>query len=314
MAPADKPELLSSGAGLGAAVAVESGTELGEIGPVRARGYWEQVWRRFRRDKAAIISGAFIIFLLLAAYPGAALVSLLLGHGPNDIYGTNGLDPNTLLPVGPFSHVEKLDGSGTSLFILGRLAHHRDRDGLPGAPLHHRAREHRRRPSQPRHIRLPPARRVHPDGRDRDLRLVLPGEDHQGSGAVPPGEGVRGGRPHDRGERRAHHPLAPGAPPRRADHRLLDPDHRPERPARSRALVPRDRDPARRAELGQPALNGTRLLPCAAVADDLAGARAAHHHPCLQPPRRRAPRLVRPPRCALANRSLTIPLPRRLTG
>jgi ABC-type dipeptide/oligopeptide/nickel transport system permease subunit len=119
MAPADKPELLSSGAGLGAAVAVESGTELGELGPVRARGYWEQVWRRFRRDKAAIISGAFIIFLLLAAYPGAALASLLLGHGPNDIYGTNGLDPNTLLPVGPFSHVQKLDGSGTSLFVLG---------------------------------------------------------------------------------------------------------------------------------------------------------------------------------------------------
>src|SRR5438094_653796 len=62
---ADKQELLSSGAGLGAAVAAETGTELG------------------------------------------------------DLYGTNGLDPNTLLPVGPLSHVQKLDGSGTSLFILG---------------------------------------------------------------------------------------------------------------------------------------------------------------------------------------------------
>jgi peptide/nickel transport system permease protein len=117
--PVDKPELLSSGAGLGAAVAVESGTELGEIGAVEARGYWDQVWRRFRRDKAAIISGLFIIFLLLAVYPGASLASALLGHGPDDIYGTNGLDPNSLLPVGPFSHVANLDGSGNSFFLLG---------------------------------------------------------------------------------------------------------------------------------------------------------------------------------------------------
>ncbi|MDQ2911101.1 MAG: ABC transporter permease [Actinomycetota bacterium] len=119
MAHPDKPELLSSGAGLGAAVAVESGTELGELGPIRARGYWEQVWRRFSRDKAAISSGVFIILLLLAAYPGAALARALLGHGPGDIYGTNGLNANTLLPVGPFSHVAKLDGTGTSFFLLG---------------------------------------------------------------------------------------------------------------------------------------------------------------------------------------------------
>ncbi len=119
MARQDKPELLSSGAGLGAAVAVESGTELGEIGAVEARGYWEQVWRRFRRDKAAIISGLFIIFLLLAVYPGASIASALLGHGPDDIYGTNGLDPNSLLPLGPFSNVANLDGSGTSFFVLG---------------------------------------------------------------------------------------------------------------------------------------------------------------------------------------------------
>jgi len=117
---ADKPELLSSGAGLGAAVAVETGAGLGEgVEAVAARGYWEQVWRRFRHDKAAILSGLFIIFLLLAAYPGAAIATKLLGHGPGDIYGTNGLDPNTLLPVGPFSHVANIDGNGTTLFILG---------------------------------------------------------------------------------------------------------------------------------------------------------------------------------------------------
>jgi peptide/nickel transport system permease protein len=52
-------------------------------------------------------------------YPGASIASALLGHGPDDIYGTNGLDPNSLLPVGPFSTVANLDGSGTSFFLLG---------------------------------------------------------------------------------------------------------------------------------------------------------------------------------------------------
>src|SRR5919198_515835 len=47
---ARQAEIISSGAGLAAAVAVETGVELGELAPVRARGYWEQVWRRFRRD------------------------------------------------------------------------------------------------------------------------------------------------------------------------------------------------------------------------------------------------------------------------
>src|SRR5919198_1873398 len=122
MAVHDKPELLSSGAGLGAAVAVETGAELGELEAIRARGYWEQVWRRFRRDKAALAGGVFIILLLLLAYPGAWIFSKLLGHGPNEIFSTGALNPNTLLPVGPWSHVSNLvatGGSGTSLFILG---------------------------------------------------------------------------------------------------------------------------------------------------------------------------------------------------
>ena len=59
------PEILSSGAGLSAAIAVESGVELGEFEPVQARGYWEQVWRRFKRDKAAIAGGVTVILILL---------------------------------------------------------------------------------------------------------------------------------------------------------------------------------------------------------------------------------------------------------
>src|SRR5436190_1093913 len=49
-----KPErdLVSSSAGLAAAITAESGGDLGEgLEPVRARSYWEQVWIRFRRDE-----------------------------------------------------------------------------------------------------------------------------------------------------------------------------------------------------------------------------------------------------------------------
>jgi peptide/nickel transport system permease protein len=83
----EKPsDVLGSQAGLGAAVATESGGELGEVEEVRARGYWEQVWRRFRRDKVAIASGFFIILMILTAFVGAPIAKEFSGHGPNDIF------------------------------------------------------------------------------------------------------------------------------------------------------------------------------------------------------------------------------------
>ena len=110
-------DLVSSQAGLAAAVAVESGPDLGGgTSPVRARSYWDQVWIRFRRDKVAMASGFFIIFLVLTAIFGGPLAAHLLGHGPNDIFfsGVN----NDLLPVGPWTHVATPEG-GTTLFVLG---------------------------------------------------------------------------------------------------------------------------------------------------------------------------------------------------
>ena len=98
-------EVLSAGAGLAAEVALESGGELGEITAVRARGYWEQVWIRFKRDKVAIASGFVIILLILAAFPGAPLAEKWLGHGPNDIFPTPGVGVDmNLVPVGPNTH------------------------------------------------------------------------------------------------------------------------------------------------------------------------------------------------------------------
>ena len=109
-------EILGSGAGLAGAVEMESGPELGEV-EVRARGYWEQVWRRFKRDRVAIGSIFFIVFLLLVTYPGAFVAEKILGHGPNDQF-YDGVDEG-LIPVGPLSTVhDPLTGSAHYL-ILG---------------------------------------------------------------------------------------------------------------------------------------------------------------------------------------------------
>jgi peptide/nickel transport system permease protein len=110
-------EILGGQAGLAGAIAIETGTELGEI-EVKARGYWEQVWRRFKRDKAAIVGGITIIFLLLTAFIGAPIAKALLGHGPNDLFYT--ALTSTGQPIGPFSRVDDPAHPGhTVLLILG---------------------------------------------------------------------------------------------------------------------------------------------------------------------------------------------------
>ena len=86
-------------------------------GAVKARGYWELVWLRLKRDRLAIAGGIFIIVLFLVAFAGAPVASHFLGHGPNDQFYT-AVDEDTFLPVGPMSRVATPDG-GTTLFILG---------------------------------------------------------------------------------------------------------------------------------------------------------------------------------------------------
>jgi peptide/nickel transport system permease protein len=84
---------------------------------VKARGYWEQVWIRFRRDKVAIASIFFIVFLVFAAFPGALIAEKLLGHGPNQLF-FDGVDER-LVPVGPWSYVTDPTTGEKSLLILG---------------------------------------------------------------------------------------------------------------------------------------------------------------------------------------------------
>jgi peptide/nickel transport system permease protein len=75
------------------------------------------VWIRFKRDKVAVASIFFIVFLVLAAFPGAYIASRLLGHGPNTLF-FDGVD-DQLIPVGPWSYVTNPDTGEKNLLILG---------------------------------------------------------------------------------------------------------------------------------------------------------------------------------------------------
>jgi peptide/nickel transport system permease protein len=95
---------------------------------IKARGYWESIWVRLRRDRLAVASAFFIVFLFLAAFAGAPLAAHFLHHGPNTIFGY-GVNPSNLVPVGPWSHISTAPyaypgtthphGYGTTLLILG---------------------------------------------------------------------------------------------------------------------------------------------------------------------------------------------------
>ena len=105
--------------GLAAEAVLESGTDvIAAEHAIKARGYWEQVWRRFKRDKVALAGGIFVIFLILTAIFGGPLAATILGHGPNDLFFT-AVDER-LLPVGPWTWVDDVNNPGhQTLFVLG---------------------------------------------------------------------------------------------------------------------------------------------------------------------------------------------------
>ena len=98
----------------GAALAATAGGDV-ESGAVEARGYWENAFRRLRRDRLAILSAVVILMFILVAFVGAPLAVRWVGHGPNDLV-TGGVD--NFVPVGPLSTVSDGHG-GTTHLVLG---------------------------------------------------------------------------------------------------------------------------------------------------------------------------------------------------
>ena len=99
------------------APAVEGAPPESTEGEVKARGYWEQVFRRFRRDRVAVASAIFIVLLFIVAFGGAPIAAHFLGHGPND-QNFNAIDPVLLKPVGPWSWVADPFNPGQHQFYL----------------------------------------------------------------------------------------------------------------------------------------------------------------------------------------------------
>jgi len=91
---------VAAGHGAGAAVALPGAPAQEDV---KARGYWELVWIRFRKDRVAVMSLGFIVFLFIAAFGLAPLFADWLGHGPNDIFSAGGVVNYT--PVGPWTWI-----------------------------------------------------------------------------------------------------------------------------------------------------------------------------------------------------------------
>lgn len=102
--------------------------------PPRAESPSRLAWRRLRHDRAALISGCFLVFLVFAVLPGAPLLGWAVGHGPNDLF-PYAVD-ESLRPTGPwswvpdtsavpdidpntFTHSAPPAGTGTTLLVLG---------------------------------------------------------------------------------------------------------------------------------------------------------------------------------------------------
>jgi peptide/nickel transport system permease protein len=90
----------------------------GDVAVTRARGYWEGVWLRLKKDKLALAGGLVVVLLFLIAFAGAPLASKIIGHGPNEPFFSSGGVDTSLLPAKPMTHVTTLSGD-KQLLILG---------------------------------------------------------------------------------------------------------------------------------------------------------------------------------------------------
>ena len=88
---------------------------------IQARGYWESIWLRLRRDRLAVAGGVFVILLFFVAFAGAPIATKIIGHGPNEPFFIGGVDADQL-PAGPLTTVTKTNEDGTTseqIFLLG---------------------------------------------------------------------------------------------------------------------------------------------------------------------------------------------------
>src|SRR4051812_32405028 len=99
---------------------------------LRSGGPWRSGWRRLRRDRGGMLAFVAVVFLLLLALFGSAVVARLVGHDGNQPFLYAAGDDRK--PVGPWARVPNPPnpsfgeygnllpppkGTTTELFVLG---------------------------------------------------------------------------------------------------------------------------------------------------------------------------------------------------
>ena len=102
----------------GSPSAVGAGAEITQIDPTKiaARSPWQLFWRRFREDKLALASLAFLVLLIIIAIAAPLVVSIFGAPGPN-VEDQNALNSTFATATGPSSqHIFGVDGLGRDVF------------------------------------------------------------------------------------------------------------------------------------------------------------------------------------------------------
>jgi ABC-type dipeptide/oligopeptide/nickel transport system permease subunit len=90
--------------------------DLAEIGAIEARSPWQLFWRRFREDRLALASLAFVVLLAIIAIFAPAVVEIAGVAGPDE-RDTGALDPIFATPTGPSAdHPFGVDQIGRDVF------------------------------------------------------------------------------------------------------------------------------------------------------------------------------------------------------
>jgi peptide/nickel transport system permease protein len=99
---------------------VGEGPQLGGAEPgsgVIGRTPWQIFWKRFRKDKVAVVAAGFIVVLVVLALSAPFIANDVVHHGPNDLYSDT-LDEISAPKVGPSSAFWfGVDSSGRDVFV-----------------------------------------------------------------------------------------------------------------------------------------------------------------------------------------------------
>ena len=115
MATSSERPILSGAAPGAADIAVGGGAGAAGQPVIKARGFWEQAWRRLRHDRVALVGAVAIVVMGLVAFVGTPIANHLLGRTAYSI-NTNA---QGFEPALPWTHAPTAAGHCCTLYVLG---------------------------------------------------------------------------------------------------------------------------------------------------------------------------------------------------